>query len=244
MDAGAGTSLRSLTFAQWQRAQRRLNDLGYRGERGVRVPVSGHFGPHTRMALNSFRSRNGITRTNNQMRYRDRTWNRLMRSIPSVPRRAFNQSQTTARPVDAGGGGSRATFGPPAPPRNNNQTTNRNNSNTAQAVTGDQYETPVSLRILGRTIRVPRWIVNRLQSGGGSSSNSSNVRAASASTELMVDGNASLENLGHDSSMSIEAFSTVVAGAGLGWLTLEAIRTLVALILLAIGMVWTVREVD
>ena len=78
VDAGGGVSLRSLTSAEWRRAQNRLHQLGYRGQNGAAIPVSGHFGPHTRTALNNFRSRNGIRRTDNPMRFNDTTWHRLI----------------------------------------------------------------------------------------------------------------------------------------------------------------------
>ena len=83
----------NLTMAQVRQVQERLISLGYQGGSAGSLRVNGSFDPQTMNALADFRIQNRLMHGRHVVRYRDETWNRLIRGAPSAPVR-FNASQS------------------------------------------------------------------------------------------------------------------------------------------------------
>jgi len=179
----------NLNQAEWRRVQTRLDELGYRGVDNRPVPVSGRLDHHTSSALTRFRVRNSISPTSQPLIVDDVTWNRLMNARAPVREvvRSTTPVVSTARPVQT-------------TPGKTNPTANLRDSDVARKITGDKYEPPTYIRVLGFRIRIPASIANVFLNRSGGST----ARASGASEALEAD----------EGYIGIEATSVIVIVGG------------------------------
>ena len=119
----------------------------------------------------------------------DVTWNRLMNARAPVREvvRSTTPVVSTARPVQT-------------TPGKTNPTANLRDSDVARKITGDKYEPPTYIRVLGFRIRIPASIANVFLNRSGGST----ARASGASEALEAD----------EGYIGIEATSVIVIVGG------------------------------